>query len=58
MIVWYGRFPGETEPSTAKQAPRFCSAIPVPGTTIPLPKPWKLDWIIEIIKPSPSAAQR
>ena len=43
MIVWYGRFPGPTQlgwpGSRTKQAPRFCSAMPVPGTTIPLPKP-------------------
>ncbi len=38
MIVWYGRRPGSTWPETAKHAPRFWSAMPVPGATIPEPK--------------------
>ena len=31
--------PGSTAPFTLKQAPRFCSAMPVSGTTMPEPKP-------------------
>ena len=43
MIVWNGRFLGPTRfgwPGfSTKPAPRFCSAMPVPGTTTPEPKP-------------------
>ncbi len=35
MIVWNGRRPGSTRPETAKQAPRFCRTMPVPGATTP-----------------------
>ena len=39
-MVWKGRFPGASTfgwvASRENPAPRFCSEIPVPGTTIPL----------------------
>ena len=42
MIVWYGRLCGPTgsgAPASGKPVPRFCSEIPVPGTTTPEPNP-------------------
>ena len=43
MIVWKGRLPGPTwlgcPGLSEKPAPRFCSEMPVPGTTTPEPKP-------------------
>ena len=43
MIVWNGRLPGATtlglRGSRLKPLPRFCSEMPVPGTTTPEPKP-------------------
>ncbi len=43
MIVWNGRLPPSAKfgwPGVVtKPAPRFCSEMPVPGTTTPEPKP-------------------
>ena len=43
MIVWYGRLPGPTSLGwplvVTKPEARFCSAMPVPGGTMPEPKP-------------------
>ena len=58
MIVWYGRRPGSTLPLIAKQAPRFWSTTPVPGATIPEPKPPYRLWMNETAIRSPSTAQR
>ncbi len=44
MMVWKGLFPGPTRfgcpSSRLKPRPRFCRAIPVPGTKTPEPNPW------------------
>ena len=43
MMVWNGRFFGPTwlawPAVVTKPEARFCSAMPVPGTTMPEPKP-------------------
>ena len=43
MMVWNGRLPPPTSfgwpGSSVNPDPRFCRLIPVPGTTMPEPKP-------------------
>ncbi|MNR33087.1 hypothetical protein D3C85_1507300 [compost metagenome] len=62
MMVWNGRLPGATwfgwPASRLKPQPRLCSAMPVPGTTTPDPKPLKFDWMYDTIIPLRSAAVR
>ena len=44
MMVWNGRLPGAYSfgwpSSRVNPSPRLWRAMPVPGTTMPLPNPW------------------
>ena len=62
MIVWYGRLPPRSAFSWAssnlKFSARSLKEMPVPGSTMPEPKPRKFDWMSDTMLPSPSAQQK
>lgn len=62
MMLCMGRLPPATwlgwPGVVTKPMPRLCSAMPVPGTTTPEPKPLKLDWMNDTMRPSLSAVHR
>ncbi len=56
-VVWAAD-PAPRWPLIAKQAPRFWRTTPVPGATMPEPKPPNRLWMNETAVRSPSTAQR